>query len=88
MNGLELAIPLACIGGAFHQTSERHLNRFIEKMEWRFNNPRMFLDTVKRILKTRSAAPPRTVRSAGRLKLGSSVSGSSRLLRLEQSRCL
>ena len=43
------------IAGSFHQTSKKHLNRYIEEMEWRFNNrnnPHMFRDTVKRILTT------------------------------------
>ena len=41
--------------GAFHQISKKHLDRYIEEMEWRFNNrynPHMFRDTVKRILTT------------------------------------
>lgn len=40
---------------SFHQISEKHLDRYIEEMEWRFNNrnnPHMFRDTVKRILAT------------------------------------
>ena len=42
------------IVGAF-QISEKHLDRYIEEMEWRFNNrnnPYMFRDTVIRILRT------------------------------------
>lgn len=41
--------------GAFHQISRKDLYRYIEEMEWRFNNrnnPHMFRDTVKRILMT------------------------------------
>ncbi len=41
------------IVGAFHQISKKHLDRYIEEMEWRFNNrnkPHMFRDAVKRIL--------------------------------------
>ena len=43
------------IVGAFHQISKKHLDRYIEEMEWRFNNrgnPHMFRDTLKRILTT------------------------------------
>ena len=43
------------IVGAFHQISKKHLDRYIEELEWRFNNrnnPHMFRDTVKRILTT------------------------------------
>ncbi len=43
------------IVGAFHQISKKHLDRYIEEMEWRFNNrnnSHMFRDTVKRILAT------------------------------------
>lgn len=43
------------IVGAFHQISRKHLDRYIEEIEWRFNNrnnPHMFRDTVKRILTT------------------------------------
>ena len=43
------------IVGAFHQISKKHLNRYVDEMEWRFNkrnNPHMFRDTVKRILTT------------------------------------
>ncbi len=41
--------------GAFHTISAKHLDRYLEEMEWRFNNrnnPHMFRDTVKRILTT------------------------------------
>ena len=43
------------IVGAFHHISVKHLDRYIEEMEWRFNNrnnTHMFRDTVKRILNT------------------------------------
>lgn len=49
------------IVGAFHHVSVKHLERYLEEMEWRFNNrdnPYMFRDTVKRILET----PPLTYR--------------------------
>ncbi len=43
------------IVGAFHQISTKHLDRYIEEMEWRFNNrnnPYIFRDTLIRILRT------------------------------------
>ena len=43
------------IVGAFHHISKEHLNRYIEEMEWRFNNrdnPYMFRATIRRILNT------------------------------------
>ena len=56
-NGIEGVWSLfkRSIVGAFHHISARHLDRYIEEMEWRFNNrdnPYMFRDTVKRILTT------------------------------------
>ena len=56
-NGIEGVWSLfkRSIVGAFHQISKKHLDRYIEEMEWRFNNrnnPHMFRDTVKRILDT------------------------------------
>ena len=56
-NGIEGVWSLfkRSIVGALHQISKKHLDRYIEEMEWRFNNrnnPHMFRDTVRRILKT------------------------------------
>ena len=54
-----MRMPL--IVGAFHKISAKHLDRYLEEMEWRFNNrdnPYMFRDTLKRILET----PPLTYR--------------------------
>ena len=57
-NGIEGVWSLfkRSIVGAFHQISAKHLDRYIEEMEWRFNNrdnPHMFRDTLKRILNTK-----------------------------------
>ena len=49
------------IVGAFHKISAKHMDRYLEEMEWRLNNrdnPYMFRDTLKRILET----PPLTYR--------------------------
>ena len=56
-NGIEGVWSLfkRSIVGAFHQISKKHLDRYIEEMEWRFNNrdnPHMFRDTLIRILRT------------------------------------
>lgn len=56
-NGIEGVWSLfkRSIVGAFHQISKKHLDRYIEEMEWRFNNrnnPYMFRDTLIRILRT------------------------------------
>ena len=58
INGMEGVWSLfkRSIVGAFHHISVRHLDRYIEEMEWRFNNrnnPYMFRDTLKRILNTK-----------------------------------
>lgn len=63
INGIEGVWSLfkRSIVGAFHQISAKHLDRYIEEMEWRFNNrnnPHVFRDTVKRLLST----PPMTYR--------------------------
>ena len=62
-NGIEGVWSLfkRSIVGAFHKISVKHLDRYLEEMEWRFNNrdnPYMFRDTLKRILCT----PPLTYR--------------------------
>ena len=41
------------IVGAFHKISAKHIDRYLEELEWRFNNrnnPHIFLDTLRRIL--------------------------------------
>ena len=43
------------IMGAFHQVSHKHLDRYLEEIEWRYNNrenPHIFRDTLIRILDT------------------------------------
>ncbi len=63
INGIEGVWSLfkRSIVGAFHHSSKKHLDRYLEEMEWRFNNrdnPYMFRETMKRILNT----PPLTYR--------------------------
>ena len=41
--------------GTFHKTSFKHMDRYLEEMEWRFNNrdnPYIFRDTLARIMHT------------------------------------
>ena len=41
--------------GAFHKVSEKHLDRYLEELEWRYsnrNNAFIFMDTLRRIVKT------------------------------------
>ena len=41
--------------GSFHKVSEKHLDRYLEELEWRFNNrknPHIFRDALKRIVNT------------------------------------
>ena len=43
------------IVGAFHQVSEKHLDRYLEELEWRFSNRdnnHIFVDTLRRIVRT------------------------------------
>ena len=43
--------------GAFHKMSVKHMDRYIEEFEWRYNNrdnPHIFIDTLKRIMNTRN----------------------------------
>ena len=43
------------IVGTFHKMSAKHLDRYLEELEWRFNNrdnPHIFRDTLLRILNT------------------------------------
>ena len=56
-NGIENAWSLfkRSIIGAFHKMSEKHLDRYLEEFEWRFNNrknPHIFIDTLRRIVNT------------------------------------
>ena len=42
--------------GAFHKMSAKHMDRYLEELEWRFNNrdnPHIFLDTLRRIMNTK-----------------------------------
>lgn len=48
--------------GAFHKMSAKHMDRYLEELEWRFNNrnnPHIFRDTMARIVRT----DPMTFRS-------------------------
>ncbi len=41
--------------GAFHQVSEKHLDRYLEELEWRFGNrenDHIFMDTLRRMVNT------------------------------------
>ncbi len=41
--------------GAFHKMSRKHMDRYLEELEWRFNNranPHIFRDTLARIVRT------------------------------------
>ena len=41
--------------GAFHKISAKHIDRYLEELEWRYNNrknPHIFMDTLRRILTT------------------------------------
>ncbi|MCY4471133.1 MAG: IS1595 family transposase [Thiotrichales bacterium] len=41
--------------GAFHKMSAKHMDRYLSELEWRFNNrnnPRIFMDTLRRIVRT------------------------------------
>ena len=43
------------IMGAFHQISAKHMDRYLEEIEWRHNNrenPHIFRDTLRRIVDT------------------------------------
>ena len=56
-NGIENAWSLfkRSIIGAFHKMSSKHLDRYLEEFEWRFNNrknPHIFMDTLRRIVQT------------------------------------
>ena len=56
-NGIEGVWSLfkRSIIGTFHKMSAKHLDRYLEELEWRFNNrnnPHIFPDTLSRILNT------------------------------------
>ena len=58
-NGIEGVWSLfkRSIVGTFHKMSRKHLDRYLEELEWRFNNrknPHIFRDTLKRIMNTGS----------------------------------
>ncbi len=41
--------------GAFHHVSPKHLDRYLEELEWRFSNRKnqyIFIDTLRRIVRT------------------------------------
>ena len=41
--------------GTFHKMSVKHMDRYLEELEWRHNNrdnPHIFMDTIKRIMNT------------------------------------
>ena len=43
------------IMGSFHKISVKHMDRYLEELEWRFNNrdnPHIFRDTLTCIVKT------------------------------------
>ena len=45
------------IVGAFHNVSAKHLDRYLVELEWRFNNrdnDRIFVDTLRRIVRTKA----------------------------------
>ena len=56
-NGIEGVWSLfkRSIIGALHKMSEKHMDRYLDELEWRFNsrnNPHIFRDTLARIVKT------------------------------------
>ena len=56
-NGIEGVWSLfkRSIMGAFHKMSAKHMDRYLEELEWRFNNrnnPQIFHDAMKRIVNT------------------------------------
>jgi transposase-like protein len=39
--------------GSYHQLSKKHLDAYLDELEWRFNNrenPWLFLDTVRKLI--------------------------------------
>ena len=56
-NGIEGVWSLfkRSIIGAFHKMSAKRMDRYLEELEWRFNNrdnPHIFMDTLQRIVRT------------------------------------
>lgn len=56
-NGIEGVWSLfkRSVVGAFHKMSVKHMDRYLEELEWRFNNrnnPHIFMDTLARIVQT------------------------------------
>jgi transposase-like protein len=54
-NGIESVWSLfkRSIVGSYHQVSAKHLDKYLDELEWRFNqreNPFLFRDTMKRLL--------------------------------------
>jgi transposase-like protein len=46
--------PHYSIIGAYHHVSAKHLDRYLDELEWRFNNrqnPFLFRDTLRQLLK-------------------------------------
>ena len=44
------------IVGTFHKMNRKHLDRYLEELEWRFNNrdnPHIYRDTLKQVINTR-----------------------------------
>ena len=65
-NGIEGVWSLfkRSIAGTFHKMSRKHLDRYLEELEWRFNNrnnTHIFPDTLKRIMNTESLTYKRLV---------------------------
>ena len=57
------------IVGAFHKMSVKHMDRYLEELEWRFNNwnnPWIFRDTLRRIVQTDPLEYRRLVDGDGR----------------------
>ena len=56
-NGIEGVWSLfkRSIVGSFHKISAKHMDRYLEELEWRYNNrdnPNIFRDTLRRIVNT------------------------------------
>ena len=53
--------------GSFHKVSAKHLSRYLEELEWRFsnrNNDHIFVDTLRRIVKTGTLTYEQLIRAA------------------------
>ena len=74
------------IVGSFHKMRVKHMDRYLEELEWRFNNrdnPQIFVDTLRRIVNTDLLEYRALVSSLSPFRLASSFS--TRLRR--QSTC-